>query len=796
MLNPTWLYTGFVYAAAVALARRCGVPIPRRVALFFYSLAVLFLYLPMTHGYASFPVDFVKTLPPWTLVTRDNTSLNAQMNDLALQIVPWAHQVREGWKALSPPLWNERAACGYPLLASAQSSALAPLRLLGLPLSLSHAITFEAGMKILIALTFMYLWCRRRGYSEIASSAGAVAFGFSTFIVVWLHFPLVSTACFVPAIFYVVDLLAERVTATRFAAGAVIWAFMLFGGHPETVSHAFFLALLYIAWIVGVERTVTGRDLVRRFLPALVGAIAVAGLLAAPMLAPFAESVTKSKRFHELASAWKSSEVPFSDLASSMLLITPNFFGEIPGELRGPAHAESVSGFAGTLGIVAWFAVAIHVVRTRRWRSREAFFVLATIVVLGIVLSWPGVSDAFHTIFRLAANARMRLGITLFLAILTAAAVDLLRRDRTALLAGLACGALLLLFAVLRPHANDYFRDNAVLGLLPGVLVIAIVTAAAVLRRFELATLLLLAAVTAELFAVGRSWNPAVDEKWMYPKTPLLEALDGLKAATPANQPFRIVGAGATFFPNLAAIYGFEDVRAHDPMANGRYIGLLRLITNYDSSNYFATWGDWDKSFLDYLNVRYVLSTPNGELPPHYRVVYDGFDGKIFENTHVLPRFYAVRNVIIDFVSDSFVRHLREDDDWANTALLDRLDLENEQMRADFFTPRPPGSPLAVATIVSAKPTDYRLHVRAPRYSLVVSSIPYWPGWKVLRNGARVEPIRVNGGFLGFAVAPGELDVRVWYDPWTFRLGWIVALVTALGLVIAVMRSRSAATAA
>ena len=90
---------------------------------------------------------------------------------------------------------------------------------------------------------------------------------------------------------------------------------------------------------------------------------------------------------------------------------------------------------------------------------------------------------------------------------------------------------------------------------------------------------------------------------------------------------------------------------------------------------------------------------------------------------------------------------------------------------------------MATSTILSASPTEYRLHVKAPRYTLVASSIAWWPGWKVERNGARVEPIRINGGFLGFVAPPGELDVRVWYDPWTFRYGAILAGLTIVVLI-------------
>ena len=49
----------------------------------------------------------------------------------------------------------------------------------------------------------------------------------------------------------------------------------------------------------------------------------------------------------------------------------------------------------------------------------------------------------------------------------------------------------------------------------------------------------------------------------------------------------------------------------------------------------------------------------------------------------------------------------------------------------------------------------------------------------------------MNGGFLGFAVPPGELDVRVWYDPWTFRFGTILAGATIAALLAyGVLRER------
>ncbi|HEX6087933.1 MAG TPA: YfhO family protein [Thermoanaerobaculia bacterium] len=764
MFNPTWLVAGVVYAGAVWLAQRRGVDLPRRVALFFFLLVFVFFYPILTQDAVNTSVDYLGTLPPWEYTVEHHKAGNPQLNDLALQIVPWAHQVREGWRALEPPLWNHYSAAGYPLLASAQSSALSPLRLLGLPLSLAHAMSFEAAMKVLIALTFMYLWCRRR-YSEPASVCGAVAFGFSTFVIVWLHFPLITTACLVPAVFLALDLLAERVTYARFVFLAATGALMLFGGHPETVSHTAFLAALYVLWLVLVERVSP------RIFGAIAGAAVVTLLLAAPFLAPFAEAVTKSKRYQELEGRVETGDVPHTDATAMALLVSPRF---------PPAgHAEAVSGFAGILGIAAWLAVAIHVVRKKKWRSREMFFVLAALFCLGVILDWPLIGDAFHLLYSLAANARVRLLLVLLLATLTAAAIDLV--DRKTWLVGLAgAGALMLVaYAAMR-------QELGATAMLPSVAVLLV----ALWRRghparpgqtgWSVPHLLLLTAITAELWSNTRGWNPVVSSKWMYPKTPMLAALDD--AANTQQTPFRIVGNAATFFPNVSAVYGYEDVRAHDPMTPGRYVGLLAHVVGYDPTEYFARWPEWEHPILDYLNVRYVLTSARGELPHGFRKIYDGDDGTLFENEEVLPRFFAVPNVVIEFRDAVYAQRLR-DLSWKDTALLDELKVETQQMHDDFFQPRPANAPQAKADLVQSTPTDYRLHVTAPRWSLVVSSVPWWPGWKVERNGIRVEPIRVNGAFLGFAVPPGELDVRVWYDPWTFRLGALIAAATLAALV-------------
>jgi hypothetical protein len=486
-MNLTWLYVLAVYALAVWLARRFGVELPWRVTIFFYALVLIFLFKPMTQAFVSVPVDFVQLLPPWAYLTRHPHAYNGEMNDLALQVVPWAHQVRESWKALHIPLWNAGSGSGYPLLGNGQSSALSIIRLIALPLSLGHAFTAEAAMKLLIALTFTYLYGRKRGWTELASVAGAIAFAFSTFVIVWLHFPIVTATCFFPAVMLALELLKERITYARFVFGVIVWALMIFGGHPETVAHVFFFALLTVIWIVFVERPfATWRDAMR-FVVALCAVLVVAAIIASPFLAPFAEGLRRSKRFQELQ-AIPNAIGYYSDWASKIILLAPHFFGEIPIESQwGSTHAESITGFAGILGAAGWFAMLLKasVMWRRRPRRRappgaaaphEFFFVAVTPVILGIMLGWPVVSTIFHAVFAMAANARLRLLLCFVSAMLTASLIDMAQRGAIRIyLIGIAFAAACLAYPIFfTGFPMPWHKDVAMLSIIPSMIVLAV----------------------------------------------------------------------------------------------------------------------------------------------------------------------------------------------------------------------------------------------------------------------------------------------------------------------------------
>ena len=735
-MNPIFIYAGVIYAIAIALARRGGNPLRWRIAILFYTLVLIFLFKAMTGPYVCIATDIPKLIAPWSASAPGMTKytvLNMETHDVPMQLAPWAHQVRESWKSGHAPLWNALAGCGYPLLANAQSAALSPLRILALPFPLGYAMTFEAATKMLVALTFTFLYCRRR-YGVLPSSIAAIAYGFGPFVVAWLHFAQSTAACFLPAVLYQIDLLVERRTYPRFSMTAAIGATVVFCGHPETAVHILIFAIAYVLWIAVVEKQ-------RAFLPALIGAGAVAVLLALPMIVPFAQNVRQSTRFADMKIA--AAEMPFSDATSLALLVQPRLYGTRPGNPWGPAGAEAVTGFAGILGIAAIVAIVIDTIARRRFRNREVFFVIAAIGIFILLANVKPAVAALHAIIGLAANARLRFLFAWILAVLVAAALDRLRTIPFAI--GLTSAALLMVVIAMRtPFPSDAARHDGFVSMIPSAIVLVIAAIGLMPRARTAASLLLVAAVIAEMWPLTIGWNSPFPLSTFYPRTPLIDAV--LRHHRRGFD--RVAGIGNVLFPNTNAMFGIEDVRIHDPMEPSTYV---RFIGSQITHDYYKKWIDESSPLLDRLNVRWLMTEPNRELTDSSRYVlrYAGADGRLYENLHVIPRFFG---------------------DDANV------------------------------TITSARGDAYTLDVDAPQETEIQTSLGASRWWKLsFRAGGAPEglstarnprPIAADEPFLSFTVPAGRTTVRIRYVDSSFRIASLIALLIAAALVCFMIRAR------
>jgi hypothetical protein len=745
-MNLAWLYVAVVYGLAVLIARRARIDIPWWIAAAFYGLVLAFFFRPLTGNFVNVAPDVLNLVPPWSANAPagfDKFQVsNYELQDIVFQFIPWTQQVHEQWRAGHVPLWNDFAACGMPLLANMQSGALSPLRLLTIPLPLPYSFAAEAAFKILVALTFTFLYCRRRGYDVLPSLIGAISFGIGTFMTTWLHFPHPNVAALLPAVLLLIDLLAEKRTPGRFVFAAFLGPALLAGGHPETAGHIVFFAVLYVAWLAFVERVTPVMTLAKT----LFSVSAVSLLFSAPILLPFLETLPLSISYDHVETRSHAGGTAFSDGASLALLIHPRLYGERPGPLWGPAVTDNVTGFAGLLGIAAWLGLLVRAIRQRTFRSREVFFLIATALMFVWIADVPVISVPLRTLFSMALNSRLRLMFSFLLAVQVAALLHTtLRESAVPLLAGVAGAVAMLVFVLIRSNfPNDAARNFAWTATIPSL--VSLGGALLLLnRRARPVVLPLLALIVfAELWQTSHGWHPIARRTVIYPRTPIVDDL--IRRRGP--EPYRIVGLGGTMFPNTHAPFHFEDVRVKDALASARYLRLLRSTRNWDAAAYYEKWADPDSPLLDDLNVKWLVTAPGAEVADRsrYRMVYDGFDGRVFENLRVKPRFHA---------------------------------------------------PDAYISVAHPRSGSYDLHIDATKPARVISSVGFWPGWRVTYDGRLIPTRRVNDAFLGFDVPAGRGEIRLRYVPLSFWGGVVLAALTLLGLLITMRLRRviSATTA-
>jgi hypothetical protein len=430
--------------------------------------------------------------------------------------------------------------------------------------------------------------------------------------------------------------------------------------------------------------------------------------------------------------------MPFSDRVSLALLVQPRLYGTRPGNPWGPAGAEAVTGFAGILGIASLISISCETIFRRRFRDREAFFALAALGVLALLANIGPAVAVLHAVIGLAANARLRFLFAWILALLIAAALHRLQRGTVVTFAiGLVAAATLIAAIVMTtPFPSDAARHDGLISVIPSVIVLIIATVMVLATRARnITSLLLVAAVIAEMWPLTIGWNSPFPKSTFYPRTPLIEAV--LRNHHPGFD--RVAGIGGVLFPNTNAMFGIEDVRVHDPMEPARYVHLLGSAITTD---YYKKWTDAASPLLDRLNARWVMTEPGHELTDTsgYQLRYAGSDGMLYENLHVQPRFFA---------------------DGARVQ------------------------------IVSASSDAYVLDIDAPTSTLISSSVGWSRWWRADAAGhGRLATQLVDDAFIGLIAPPGHSTVRVRYVPVSFYAAVVIALLAAALLVCFMIRAR------
>jgi hypothetical protein len=98
---------------------------------------------------------------------------------------------------------------------------------------------------------------------------------------------------------------------------------------------------------------------------------------------------------------------------------------------------------------------------------------------------------------------------------------------------------------------------------------------------------------------------------------------------------------------------------------------------------------------------------------------------------------------------------------------------------------RPPAG--GDARIVRYEPERVVVRSRTTRPALVVLADTQFPGWRAEVDGEEVPVERVDYVFRGVPVGPGVHTVELRYEALSWRIGWIVSVVSFAGLLVVVI---------
>ncbi len=802
-------------AAAVAGVGAAARFLDRRIPNAALALFLLLAVLPYPRAFVSdrtpLPLDHAMFTRPWYVDGSGLTPHNPYLNDIATQILPWAEATRLAWREGALPLRDRWDGCGTPLAGNSVSAAFSPLTLVSLLLPLVRGFTLIVTIRLLLAAAGMWLWVRELRVSEGAAAFAAVAFTLSfTFVPPWIFYPQSGVFCLWPWMLFLVERSRdERGRGRAAAALAAVFVLTVLAGHPESAALGSLFAVLWLAgrWLLGDLR-----DAPRLARTIAVAAAAALGLTAF-LLFPSILAIAASGRIAAAARPYWQPHLSLLPHGPRWAGIPPAFF---PHTLGNAVSSPTLPGGTGTfcemamgyVGIAAWMA-ALLVMRPGSRRS-AAERVLWAILLCGFgvaVCLWP-LAEIFAQIpgYRYVFPLRFNGWVALAAPAIAALELDRYGADvparpgRTVVAAvlapavlGLAAIGLYLYFRV--PHAlagGHAFQKRQLLVVL-GILAICAAAALAARKRPSLYVAALTVVCGAELLYQWRGLNRLYSPSMLFPDTPLLRYLRGQGGA------FRVLGEGPVLFPSTNVFARLEDIRTHDAVERRDYMAFLDATCGYPYGDYFKMIRNADAAALDFLNVRYVLADPHASPPgPRWRAVYDGADGTVFENSRVLPRAFAPRQIrfvaapepgivpVLDAAAafgDSF-RQIVTIQDWAAVAYVaapgQSAELEN---------------PPVVISDYSEQTNAASFHARVPEGrgpGFVLLSLVQDGGWTARdEKGGAVPVFLANGPFLAVRVPPGESRVALCYRPPGMGLGTGISVATLVILAAAaVVRSR------
>jgi hypothetical protein len=688
--------------------------------------------------------------------------------DQALQLAPWQREVRRALGRGEWPLWNPGMLSGHVLAGAMQAAPYDPVNLIALLLPQASATAFSGSMTLFFAAFFVYAFARELGLGTGSALVASAVFTCSGGIVFFSGWPLARSWSLLPLALLAVRRVVHARDVRAFALLVIALVLIIFAGHPETVLHIAALGVAYgIFSLAQFPIRTWGVPIA-----IAVAAGAVALLVTAVSLLPFLSLMEHSWEYRlrqsQTPAQWKE--------------VWRVFRGTFLPYYGGSSWHTTTGHWDFGLARVGSVAFALAAVAAIRFTRRKELLFLAVVGALALLPNWkmPFVTRALNHVpmFELALNERLGFFSALVLALLAAAACEHLpdlRRDRW-IVAAVAIALGSATFALWNYQIREGVdRRLIIAGAVAEAFGIAVLLLAQSVTSRRIALGLVLAVIPLQRVAEDGNIYPAIPQRAFYPSVPLVDAI-------PRDPMYRVTATTDRLIPNVASMYGLEDVRGYEAVTFFPYVQTMPLWCPDAIRNYHDI-KDLSRPFLNFLGVRHAITPRDQDPPPGWSVVADDRSSRLIENSAAVPRVFVPRAVRILQDTDQAIREMADERDFAGTSWIITAE------EPANFTANGPAFVNAVR-----KGTSYRIDVDARTAARVVITEAAWPGWRARIDGQPAKIERANAAFLAVPVPQGHHILELEYRPRSFVIGRAISLATLAALALLAVALRFIAT--
>lgn len=179
----------------------------------------------------------------------------------------------------------------------------------------------------------------------------------------------------------------------------------------------------------------------------------------------------------------------------------------------------------------------------------------------------------------------------------------------------------------------------------------------------------------------------------------------------------------------------------------------------------------------DLMGLRYLFSDFPIE-DNQFRLLDKGDRYHIYENLKALPRFYFAKHV--ESRSENKIRKSIQKGGWDP----EELTLIEDELWSDGAVERPSAEGVADISVILDRYNELTLQTASSFPAFLATTEAFHPDWNVFVDGTRRRIVETNDYFRGVFLSAGTHVVEFKYQPWSFRWGLGVSLLSGLVLIV------------